>query len=174
MDILILCLMVLMGWSAWIAFRPSSRHSKANQIPPHTDRVSEQISDLKVDPAELDNIPEPHSRLFTSDDEHQAFTAGQPVWIRYEDKSGAITERVVEIYRPSDDEVIYTWCRRKQAPRTFVRRNIHQWRLLPEHFDFDPIVARYWDEEGIRERVEKNPWRRWLRRQPKDIADRYK
>ena len=174
MDILILCLMVLIGWSAWIAFRRSPRHSKANQIPPHTDRDSEPIFDLKANPAEFDNMPEPHSRLFTADDEHQAFRAGQPVWIQYEDKSGAITERIIEIYRPRDDEVIYTWCRRKQAPRTFVRRNIHQWRLLPEHFDFDPIVARYWDEEGIRERLEKNPWRRWLQRQPKEIADRYK
>jgi hypothetical protein len=69
--------------------------------------------------------------------------------------------------------VIYTWCRKKRAPRTFVRRNIRQWRLLPERFDFDPIVAKYWDEEGIRERLEKNPWRRWLLRQPKEIADRY-
>ena len=73
----------------------------------------------------------------------------KPVWIRYEDKSGAITERVIEIYRPSDDEVIYSWCRRKQAPHTFVRRNIHQWRLLPEHFDFDPVVAQYWTRKGL-------------------------
>ena len=173
MDILILCLLILMGWSAWVAFRRSSRHSTATPLPPHTERVSEEISDLKADPAELDNMPEPHSRLFTSDDEHQAFKAGQPMWIRYEDSSGTVTERVVEIYRPREDEVIYTWCRQKRAPRTFVRRNIHNWRLLPERFDFDPIVARYWDEEGIRERLEKNPWRRWLRRQPKEIADRY-
>ena len=85
-----------------------------------------------------------------------------------------VTERVVEIYRPGDGEVIYTWCRRKQAPRTFIRGNIRRWRLLPERFDFDPNVAQYWDEERSRERVEKNPWRRWLKRQPKEIANQYK
>ena len=160
MDILILCFIVLMGWSAGVAFRRSSGNRKANASPHHTDRLSEKISDLKVEPAELDNMPEPHSRLLTSDDEHNAFKAGQPIWIRYEDKSGTVTERVVEIYRPGNDEVIYTWCRRKQDPRTFARRNIRNWRLLPERFDFDPIVARYWDEGGTRDRSEKNPWRR--------------
>ena len=174
MDILILCLIVLMGWAAWIAFRPSSRRRTNNPIPHYHDRSSQKKVTHRGHPAELDNMPEPHSRPLTSDDEHQAFKAGQPIWIRYEDKSGTVTERVVEIYRPGDDEVIYTWCRRKQAPRTFARRNIRNWRLLPERFDFDPIVARYWDEEGTRDRSEKNPWRRWLRRQPKEIPDRYR
>jgi len=174
MDILILCRIVLMGWVAWIAFRPSSRRRKVKAGPPDHDSSSQKRAGLTGEHTEVVDMPEPHSRPLTADEEHQAFTAGQPVWIRYEDKSGAITERVIEIYRPRDDEVIYTWCRRKQAPRTFVRRNIHQWRLLPEHFDFDPVVARYWDEEGTRDRLEKSPWRRWLRRQPKEIADRYK
>lgn len=156
MEILVVCLMVLVGWSVWIGFPPLSRWYKNG------------------DPAELDNLPEPHTRLLTADDEHQAFRAGQPIWIRYEDTAGRVTERVIEIYRPGAGEVLYTWCRRKQAPRTFVRRNIRKWRLLPERFDFDPNVAQYWDEERIRERVEKNPWRRWLERQPKEIANRYK
>lgn len=174
MDILILCLIVLMGWAAWIAFRHSSRRRTVNANPHHQDGSSQKRAALRDKPAELVNMPESHSRPLTSDDEHHAFKVGQPIWIRYEDKSGMVTERVVEIYRPSDDEVIYTWCRRKQAPRTFARRNIRNWRLLPERFDFDPIVAQYWDEEGTRDRSEKNPWRRWLRRQPKEIANRYK
>ena len=174
MDILILCLIVLMGWAAWLAFRSFSRWRSVHASPHQHDEASQQHATRRDELPELVNISAPHSRLFTADDEHHAFKAGQPIWIRYEDRSGTVTERVVEIYRPSDDEVIYTWCRRKRAPRTFVRRNIHKWRLLPERFDFDPIVARYWDEEGTRDRSEKSPWKRWLRRQPKEIADRYK
>jgi len=173
MDILILCLIILMCWAAWIAFRHSSRRRTVNASPDHHEGSSQKQATLRDEPAELDNMPEPYSRLLTSDDERHAFRAGQPIWIRYEDTSGTVTERVVEIYRPRADQVIYTWCRRKRAPRTFVRRNIRNWRLLPERFDFDPIVARYWDEEGTRDRSEKSPWRRWLRRQPKEITDRY-
>lgn len=173
MDILFLCLMLLMGWFAWTVLRRSSRNLKVKGSPYPPDSVSKSGADLQGDPAEHVSVPEPHSSLFTSEDELNAFKAGQPIWIRYEDTSGTITERVVEIYRPRDDEVIYTWCRRKQAPRTFVRRNIRSWRLLEERFDFDPVVARYWDEEGTRDRSEKSPWRRWLRRQPKEITDRY-
>ena len=174
MDLLILSLLVLLGWSVWLIFLRSSRKGKGVTGSHHTVDSSRETSTAKVEPTESIKIPDPDSGLFTSEDEHKAFKAGQPVWIRYEDKSGRVTERVVEIYRPGGGEVIFTWCRRKQAPRTFARRNIRNWRLLPERFDFDPIVAQYWDEEGIRERIEKNPWRRWLRRQPKEIADRYK
>jgi hypothetical protein len=173
MDILILCLIVLTGWSLWIAFRRSSRNRKVPIGLHHTVSSAGETPTPKVEPAEPITIQDPDCGLFTAEDEHKVFTAGQAVWIRYEDKAGTVTERIVEIYRPGDGDVIFTWCRRKRAPRTFVRRNIHQWRLLPERFDFDPIVAKYWDEEGIRERVEKNPWRRWLRRQPKEIAERY-
>ena len=173
MDILTLSLIVLIGWSVWIAFRRSPRKHKVTTGFHHTVSSSSETPASKVESAEPIKIPAPDCGLFTAEDEHHAFRTGQPVWIRYEDKAGNVTERVVEIYRPGDEEVIFTWCRRKRAPRTFMRRNIHQWRLLPERFDFDPIVARYWDEEGIRERLEKNPWRRWLRRQPKEIADRY-
>ncbi|UVT17219.1 MAG: hypothetical protein H8K04_06645 [Nitrospira sp.] len=174
MDLLVLCLIVVMGWSVWMGFRRSSRQHKDGAGPHHHDTVTQQSATLSGETAALDNTPDPHSRVFTAEDERHAFEAGQPIWIRYEDKSGVVTERVVEIYRPSEDEVIYTWCRRKRAPRTFVRRKISHWRLLPERFDFDPIVAQYWNEEWLRERFEKNPWRRWLRRQPKEIADRYK
>ena len=174
MDTLILCLLIVVGWAVWIAFRRSSRKRHAPTGLHHTFSPSSEPATPHSEPSILINMPNLEGRLFTAEDEHQAYTAGQPVWIRYEDKSGTVTERVVEIYRPSDDEVIYTWCRRKRAPRTFARRNIRNWRLLPERFDFDPIVAKYWDEEGIRERLEKNPWGRWLRRQPKEIADRYR
>ncbi|MDK2744304.1 MAG: hypothetical protein H8K03_11215 [Nitrospira sp.] len=173
MNILILCLIVLMGWVAWIGLRRSSRHRTVNASPHHHDKPSQNRDALSVEPAELIDRPDTHHQLLTADNERRAFEAGQPVWIRYEDSSGLVTERVVEIYRPSHDEVIYTWCRRKQAPRTFARRNIRDWRVLPERFDFDPIVAKYWDEEGTRDRSVKSPWRDWLRRQPKEIADRY-
>ncbi len=174
MNLLILSLIVLIGWSVWIAFRRTSRNRKVsrNRITPSAHQENTQPH--KVAPAEPIKTPDPDCGLFTTEHEHQAYTAGQPVWIRYEDKSGTVTERVVEIYRPGDKEMIYTGCRTKRAPRTFVRRNIRNWRLLPERFDFDPIVAQYWDEEGTRDRSEKSPWRRWLRRQPKEIAERYK
>lgn len=174
MDILILCLLILVVWSAGVGVHRWVRARTVTEPSHHPISSSRATPAPKVEPTEPITIPDPDCGLFTSEDEHHAFKAGQPVWIRYEDKAGNVTERVVEIYRPGDAEVIFTWCRRKRAPRTFVRRNIRQWRLLPERFDFDPIVAKYWDEEGIRERVEKNPWRRWLRRQPKEIADRYK
>lgn len=174
MGTLILCLFIVIGWAVWIALRRSSRKRQVVTRSHHTVTASSEPATPRGESSILINMPDMESGRFTAEDEHQAYTAGQLVWIRYEDKSGMVTERVVEIYRPGDGEVIYTWCRRKQAPRTFVRRNIRNWRLLPERFDFDQIVAKYWDEEGIRERLEKNPWRRWLRRQPKEIADRYK
>lgn len=173
MDILILSLIIVIGWSAWIVFRHSLHHRKVNLRSKRPDRPSEKRVGGTVTPTKPVNMPEPHSRPLTSEDELKAFKDGQPIWIRYEDQSGKITERVIEIYRPGDSEMLFTWCRRKQAPRAFLRRNIRNWRLLPERFNFDPIVAQYWDEETIRGRTEKNPWRRWLRRQPKEIADRY-
>ena len=116
MYILILCLIVLMGWAAWIAFRHSSRRRTVNANPHHHDGSSQKRAALRDKPAELVNMPESHSRPLTSDDEHHAFKVGQPIWIRYEDKSGMVTERVIEIYRPSDDEVIYTWLPEEAGP----------------------------------------------------------
>ena len=143
MDIFLLCLLIVVGGAVWIALRRSSRTRQAPIKSHHTVSPSSKAVTPQGAPSMLINMPDIESGLFTAEDEHQAYTAGQLVWIRYEDKSGMVTERVVEIYRPGDKEVIYTWCRRKQAPRTFVRRNIRNWRLLPERFDFDPIVAKY-------------------------------
>ena len=173
MDLLILGFLILIGWSVWVVFPRSSRNRKVANGSLPTVSSSRDTSTPTVEASEPIKTQHPDCGLFTTEDEQTAFKAGQPVWIRYEDKSGTVTERVVEIYRPGQHDVIFTWCRTKRAPRTFVRRNIRNWRMLPERFDFDPIVAKYWDEEGIRERLEKNPWRRWLRRQPKEIADRY-
>jgi hypothetical protein len=119
------------------------------------------------------DMPLPTSRLFTYRDECRAATARQRLWMRYEDRTGQVTERIVEIYHPEDDEVVFTWCCLKREPRTFARRNIQSWRLLQEQFLFDPIVARYWDEEGTRDLSEKLPWRRWLSMQAPEIAERY-
>ena len=114
MDILILCLIVLMGWAAWIAFRPSSRRRTINANLHQHDGSLQKRDTLRDEPAELITIPEPNNRLLSADDERHAFKTGQPIWIRYKDTSGTVTERVVEIYRPRDDEVIYTWCRRSK------------------------------------------------------------
>lgn len=118
-------------------------------------------------------MPAPTSRLFTYQDERRAAQSRQRLWIRYQDRGGNITERTVELYQPEDDEYIFTWCCLKREPRTFARRSIQSWQLLPEQFAFDPIVNQYWEEEGTRDLSEKLPWRRWLDDQPDDIADRY-
>ena len=126
MNILILSLIVLIGWLVWIIFRRTLHNRKVSRDRITSSAHRENMPHHKVAPAELIKIPDPDCGLFTTEHEHQAYTAGQPVLIRYEDKSGTVTERVVEIYRPGDNEVIFTWCRRRQAPRTFVRRNIRQ------------------------------------------------
>src|SRR5262249_7646303 len=96
------------------------------------------------------------------------------VWIQYEDRSGNITERKIEIYHPEDDNFVFAWCCSRQEPRTFSRDNILAWRLLPEHFEYDPIVERYWREEGTREQNDKIPWARWIDSLRPDLASRYR
>ena len=128
---------------------------------------------LKAEPRALIDMPEATTRLLTYEDERRAAWARQRLWMQYKDKSGHTTERIVHIYQPEKDEVLFTWCCLKQEPRTFARRNILSWRLLPERFDYDPIVARYWDEEAGLDLSEKMPWRRWLDMQPGHIANRY-
>jgi hypothetical protein len=122
---------------------------------------------------QLIEMPEATSRLFTYEDERRAAQACQRLWMRYEDRQGNITERTVEIYQPEDDEVIFAWCGLAHAPRTFARRSIQSWRLLPDRFVFDPVINQYWEEEGVRDLSEKIPWRRWLEDQPDEIARRY-
>lgn len=117
---------------------------------------------LKADQADTTATTTPTTRLFTYADERAAFAAHQPVWIRYEDANGNITERVVEIYHPQDDEYLFTWCRLKREPRTFSRHNIRRWQLLAETFQPDPLVAQYWAEEGTRAMGDKIPWHRWI------------
>ena len=143
--------------------------------PPPTPRPasSRKTYVLKADVHELVHMPEPTNRLFTYQDERRAAAARQRLWIRYQDKSGHVTERVIEIYHPENDEVVFAWCCLKREPRTFARRSVQSWQLLPERFDFDPIVAQYWDEEGTLDLSEKLPWRRWLQQQPADVATRY-
>lgn len=77
MDILILCLIVLMGWAAWIAFRHFSRRCKGNASSPRPDGSSQKSVTLTHEPAELVNMPELHSQPLLRDDEDHAFT-GQP------------------------------------------------------------------------------------------------
>lgn len=128
---------------------------------------------LKTPSTALVQMSEPTSRLFTYKDERQAAKARQRLWMRYQDRQGHITERTVEIYQPENDEVIFAWCCMARAPRTFARRSIQSWQLMPDTFVFDPIINQYWEEEGTRDMSEKLPWRRWLEQQPDSIADRY-
>lgn len=129
--------------------------------------------ELKAESRPLLDMPEATSRLLTYEDERRAAWARQRLWIRYQNKAGHVTERTVEIYQPEKDEVLFTWCCLKREPRTFARRNILSWRLLPERFEYDSTVARYWDEEAGMDISEKMPWRRWLQQQPDDINRRY-
>lgn len=118
-------------------------------------------------------MPESTDRLFSYKDERQASKARQRLWMRYQDRSGHVTERTVEIYHPEDDEYLFAWCCSKLEPRTFARRSIRSWRLLPERFEFDPIIEQYWREEGTRDQNDKLPWLRWIQHQSEDIAARY-
>src|SRR6478736_5265793 len=72
MDILILCLIVLMGWAAWIAFRPSSRRRTINANLHQHDGSLQKRDTLRDEPAELITIPEPNNRLLSADDERHA------------------------------------------------------------------------------------------------------
>ena len=111
---------------------------------------------------------------FSYENEYRAATARQRVWIQYEDKSGNITERKIEIYHPEDDDFVFAWCCSRQEPRTFSRHSILAWRLLSEHFEHDPIVERYWREEGTREQHDRVPWRRWINGLNPELAARYR
>jgi predicted DNA-binding transcriptional regulator YafY len=174
-----IALLTLIALIAVLVWARSRRRPAAKQheqsFRPDTDRsLAKRPYVLKAGPApDLIAMPEATSRLFTYQDERHAAKARQRLWICYEDRSGTVTERAVEIYQPEDDEYIFSWCCSKLEPRTFARRSIQRWRLLPERFEFDPIVNQYWEEEGTRDMSEKMPWRRWLAAQPDHIAHRY-
>lgn len=167
LALFMLCVVV-----AWMLARYGSRNSK-NTPAKRRSVPTRKTYKLHSDPDQLVQMNEPTSRLLTYKDELKAYKSRQRLWIRYRDKNSNITERKVEIYNPEDDEVLYTWCCLKKEPRTFARRNIEAWQLLQERYEFDPVVAQYWEEEGTRDISEKLPWRRWLSDQPECIADKY-
>lgn len=111
---------------------------------------------------------------FSYEDEYRAATTRQRVWIQYEDNSGNVTERKIEIYHPEDDNFVFAWCCSRREPRTFNRRRILAWKLLSEHFEHDPIVERYWREEGTRDLRDKMPWRRWIDGLSPELTARYR
>ena len=142
--------------------RPRTAHEKKKYI-------------LRAGPApDLIDMPEPSTRLLTYRVERHAATARQRLWIQYEDRAGNTTERTIHIYHPIDDEYVFSWCCSKLEPRTFARRSIRKWQLLPERFEFDLVVDQYWEEEGTRDMSEKIPWQRWLDSQPDHISERYR
>ena len=78
MDILILCLVVLIGWAVLITFRPfSRRRDKANS--PRHEGSSQERATVTSEPAGLANMPKRHSPPLTPDNEHYAFKGQQPV-----------------------------------------------------------------------------------------------
>ena len=179
-TLIIIGLLALPAWLAWHFFKgikkgysiKETRESSAN-LEPHTSVRKPFV--LKSGPVpDLISMPETTGRLFTYRDERQAAKARQRLWMRYQDRSGHVTERKVEIYHPESDEVVFAWCCLARAPRTFARRSIQSWQLLPERFEFDAVVDQYWEEEGTRDMSEKLPWRRWLSDQPSHISQRYK
>lgn len=180
MTIAILFWAAIIGYVLWLFFKGTYKgYTGKEVVKAEADRPStpspkpKKTYTLNADRGKLIEMPEPTTRLLSYDDERRAARNRQRLWMQYQDKSGNITERTVEIYQPEKDEVLFTWCCLKREPRTFARRNILQWRLLPERFDYDPVVARYWDEEAGLDLSEKMPWRRWLQQQPDDIASRY-
>lgn len=118
-------------------------------------------------------MPVPTTRLLSYQEERHAATVRQRLWIQYADRAGNTTERTIEIYHPEDDEYVFAWCCSKVEPRAFARRSIRSWRLLPERFEFDPVIEQYWRGEGTRDLSEKMPWRCWIDHQPEAIAERY-
>lgn len=172
MESAITFILVGIAFLTYMSYSRSQRNA-GGATRSQTTRTAKKTYTLKDEPAELVPMDAPTDRLFTYQDERKAYKARQALWIRYEDKAGNVTERVVEIYNPENDEVLFTWCRLKQEPRTFARRNILSWQLLPDRFSFDPVVARFWKEEGTLGFGDGMPWRRWLQNQPEDISRRY-
>jgi hypothetical protein len=174
-----IALLALFALVAVFAWKRSSRRPPAEPHIPYVTPESNRSTAkrpyvLQAKPAiDLVVMPECTDRLFTYKDERLAAKARQRLWIRYQDRAGHITERIVEIYHPENDAVVFAWCCLKREPRTFARNNIQSWKLLPERFEFDPIVDQYWEEEGMLDMSEKIPWRRWLESQPNHIVQRY-
>lgn len=166
-----LILAALFVWFVWVIARNIAGRRASDGTKPS--RPTKKTYELNAAPRTLIEMPDATTRLFTYEDESRAAWARQRLWIRYEDRAGNTTERKVEIYHPEDDEYIFAWCCSKLEPRTFARRSLHSWRLLPERFEFDPIVEQYWREEGTRDQSEKLPWRRWLDTQPDAVAEHY-
>lgn len=175
----IIGLLALPTWLIWRFLKGIRRGYSANEPDQKIKQTDEAQSSrkpyvLKQGPApDLIDMPEATDRLFTYEEECRAAQAHQRLWMRYQDRSGHVTERKIEIYHPEHDEVLFAWCCLARGPRTFARRSIQRWRLLPERFEFDPIVDQYWEEEGTLDMSEKLPWRRWLDSQPDHIAKRY-
>ena len=147
---------VLSGLSSWIPFR----RLRLCTLGSNTKREA-----FTSAPSDFIEMAEPTTRPFTSRDERGAFRAGQALWIRYEDNFGNVRESIVEVYHPGDRDVIFTWCRLVLEPRAFARSKIQSWRLLNDRYNFDPVAAQYWDEEGAFDGSRRVPWTWWLREQ---------
>lgn len=177
MDLIvsILLLILVLGFLAYPFFKGLSRGYKQDELPTRTPLSRDpQRKTYTLKAASAPRETSVSEDDFSYEDEHRAATARQRVWIQYEDKSGNITERKIEIYHPEDDNFVFAWCCSKQEPRTFSRHGILAWRLLPESFEHDPIVERYWREEGTREQQDRLPWRRWIDGLSPELASRYR
>lgn len=167
----------LIGWirRTWRSLHDPDRH-----LPPKMDHLTsaEPIrktyvlraptpSPLPKD-GDLIRMVRPVKSTFTFKEERHAAASHQRLWIKYEDFNGKQTTREIDVYYPKeDDRYVFAWCRLKAEPRTFNRHNILQWQFINDTFEFNPLVERYFQEEGSRDRDEKIPWKRWLERQPR-------
>lgn len=79
MDILILCLIVLMGWAAWIAFRHFSRRCGGNASSPRHEGPSQKGVTLTNESAGLVDMPERYRQPLPPDDEGHAFKSQPPL-----------------------------------------------------------------------------------------------
>lgn len=114
--------------------------------------------------SKLESSPFPvgaERRMITYRDELLIAKKRQRVWIKYEDAGGGESSRKIEIYNAQDDDFIFAWCCLKNEPRTFRRDRIKAWKVLDETFEFNPLVQRWWEEEGSMGR-DKMPWNRWI------------
>lgn len=178
MEILVLVGAAFLIWFI-LPFLKRTRHVHRQDNHQATTVVAEprrHASSTKIYTLKTPGLTSMHQRStkeFTYEVEYQAAVARQRIWIQYEDKSGNITERKIEIYHPEDDDYVFAWCCSRQEPRTFSRWNIRAWQLLSERFEADPIVERYWREEGTRDMEERVPWRRWIAGLGNEVAARY-
>jgi len=55
----------------------------------------------------------------------------------------------------------FTYCRKACEPRTFLRDNILEWKVLDETFVYNPLIEQWWHEEGKKSSYDRRDWEEW-------------